>query len=455
MTSGKATAARERILDLLDSGALKAGDRLPGAREIADETGMSLLTAQAAIKTLESDGLIELRPRLGAFVKEGWQEIAVESNFHHFERTLPWIARFEPLLKARFPELRLTKSFKRGVLEMKTTISLQCNRNDYLDMSGIFREACPDVSPFHSAPFKSFQEDGRLLGVPFIFSPRVIVYNPEIFRCRGCPEPHAKWTWEEFIAAIRALRAAGHPKDRIFNFTSDPASWMSFVLLAGGSLFKPSEPDPVRIDSPETRRGLRLYSQIREELGLERGVSVKDHCGELFTGGGLAMTLMPRELRTWLELRSFKSWSAVPTPSLGQGGATNTQATDLICVRRECKDKALAADFVRFMLSEEVQDFIGAEKYGIPIRISSAEKSLDKELPGDRAFFEQTQSMSAEYNLDSPDLASMIYDGLGAIWRRGADVDAATGELASAIRTYLKVKNYNKRKQWGTHANSH
>jgi len=448
MSVDKASVARERILDLLDSGSFAAGDRLPGAREIAEDTGVSLLTAQAAIKTLERDGILELRPRSGAFVKEGWQEVAVESNFVHFDLELPWMGRFEALLKSRLPSVRLAKAFRKGVIEMRTTITLQSNRHDYIDMDGIFRDAWPDDSPFFSAPFKGFRQNGKLLGVPFIFSPRAIVYNPEVFKKRGCKEPQAGWTWDEFLGSIKALREAGHPKDRIFNLNSETTTWMSFVLLAGGSLFKPDDADPVKIDSPETRRGLRLYSEIQKELGLGSGSIVEGGAASLFIDESLAMTLMPREVRCWLSLAGFESWSAVPMPSLPgcSSSFSNTQATDLICVRRECRDKAFAAEFVRLALSEEFQDFIGGEKYGVPVRKSSAMKSLDRKRPGDKVFFEQIDAMSADYNFESPDIAAMLYEGIGAIWTQGAEIDATTAELASAIRTYLKVKSYAEKK---------
>jgi len=97
---------------------------------------------------------------------------------------------------------------------------------------------------------------------------------------------------------------------------------------------------------------------------------------------------------------------------------------------------------IRFALSKKVQDFIADERYGIPIRKSSAARSLEKGSSRDQVFFDEAARTSAEYHLDSPELSNMIADGIGAIWRQDADIDATTAELASAIRTYLKVKKY-------------
>jgi ABC-type glycerol-3-phosphate transport system substrate-binding protein len=441
MGRDKSSMAREWILDLLESGRFDVGDRLPGAREIAYETGMSLLTAQAAIKTLERDGVLELHPRTGAFVKADWRKVPLESRLFHFSPSLPWMPRFAKIIQRRMPAVKLAKAFECGIFEMRTTTDLLSHRVDYKDVSGFFKEAYPDQSPFYEKPFQGFRQDGRLLGVPFIFSPRAIVYNPAIFKGRGCPEPHSAWTWDEFIGSIRALKAAGQPKDEIFSLEFHAVEWMNFVLRTGGSLFDPSAADPVRIDSPETRKGLRLYKQIQMELGVDRSHG-SANTGEAMINGKLAMTLIPRELRAYLKAASFDSWKAVPLPSVPGGMDANTQATDLLCVRRECKDSDLAVELIRFLLSEEVQDFIGAEKYGIPIRKSSALKSLDPDSPRDKVFFDQIDFMRVDYNLDSADILCMINEGIGSIWRDDADINATTSEIASALRTYLKIRKY-------------
>ncbi len=440
MGRDKTTIARELILDMLDSGVCKAGDKLPGAREIASRTGMSLLMAQAAVKTLERDGILEAIPSSGSYVKKGWEDIALDSNLAFFDMTLPWIGRFERRLKKKFPGLRLCRGFKRGMIELRTTITVLSGRGDYADLSGVFKEAFPDSSVFYGRPFESFSQNGRLIGVPFIFSPRVVIYNPELFKAASCPEPRPGWTWDDFISTIRTLKKS-LPPDRIFNFSHSMQYWMSFVFLAGGALFDPDSSDPVRIDSPQTRRGLSLYRRLQSELGVKDGLH--GSYANLFSDGKLAMMLMPREVRTWFGAAGFDSWNAVPLPSVKGGSGMNSQATDLICVRRECRDWDAVLKFVRFMLSEDTQDFIGSERYGIPIRKSSALKSLDDAMPGDKVFFDEMDRMSAEYNLDSPELSSMIYEGIERIWREPkADIDAVTGEIASAIRTYLKVKSY-------------
>jgi DNA-binding transcriptional MocR family regulator len=59
-------ALRERIV----SGVLPPGARLPSLREIAREMQVSLSTATRALETLQDEGLVQVRPQSGAFVRE-------------------------------------------------------------------------------------------------------------------------------------------------------------------------------------------------------------------------------------------------------------------------------------------------------------------------------------------------------------------------------------------------
>jgi GntR family transcriptional regulator len=52
----------------VNSGALSAGSRLPSAQELAEIYGVARLTARRAIKHLEEQRLVVVRPGKGTFV---------------------------------------------------------------------------------------------------------------------------------------------------------------------------------------------------------------------------------------------------------------------------------------------------------------------------------------------------------------------------------------------------
>ena len=59
---------RDQIVTALHVGRLTGGDRLPGIREIARDTGANPRTVAKAFRQLEKEGLVELRERSGIYV---------------------------------------------------------------------------------------------------------------------------------------------------------------------------------------------------------------------------------------------------------------------------------------------------------------------------------------------------------------------------------------------------
>jgi len=58
----------EQVKHAIETGALQAGDQLPGIRPLAEELVMNPNTVAKAYRELEHEGVIELRHGAGAFV---------------------------------------------------------------------------------------------------------------------------------------------------------------------------------------------------------------------------------------------------------------------------------------------------------------------------------------------------------------------------------------------------
>lgn len=66
---------------------------------------------------------------------------------------------------------------------------------------------------FHEA-VRRFPYRRQASGRPVIYSPRVIFYNPELFRKAGAPLPFSGWSWDDFLESVRRLKKSV-PPDRI------------------------------------------------------------------------------------------------------------------------------------------------------------------------------------------------------------------------------------------------
>lgn len=62
---------RDRIRDATEMGAMKVGDRLPGTRRLASELLVDQRLVASALRRLEQEGVVEVRPRSGAYVAPG------------------------------------------------------------------------------------------------------------------------------------------------------------------------------------------------------------------------------------------------------------------------------------------------------------------------------------------------------------------------------------------------
>ncbi|MDD3268387.1 MAG: FadR/GntR family transcriptional regulator [Syntrophomonadaceae bacterium] len=60
----------EQLKDMISSGELKPGEKLPSEREMSDSLGVSRASVREALTALEALGILEIRPGEGTFVRE-------------------------------------------------------------------------------------------------------------------------------------------------------------------------------------------------------------------------------------------------------------------------------------------------------------------------------------------------------------------------------------------------
>src|SRR5580693_4154984 len=60
----------EQVKHAVETGALREGDRLPTIRKVAEDLVMNPNTVVRAYRELEHEGVLELKPGSGAFIKE-------------------------------------------------------------------------------------------------------------------------------------------------------------------------------------------------------------------------------------------------------------------------------------------------------------------------------------------------------------------------------------------------
>lgn len=433
--SSKTLLVSNYILDRLESGVYRQDERIPAARVLAEEVGAAFAIVQHAVSTLVQAGILYAVDRQGSGVRKNWRTGLLPGNLVFFNPDLPWIPGFRMLLEEHLPDFRLCSKFTKGMFEVRTTLHVQQFRNDYLDLAPYLRQVYPDSSVFFESPFRGFREaDGSIRALPFIFSPRVMFCNPELLKGAGIHIPSPDWTFEEFLEIIDRLKKF-YPPENLLNYNPRPFFWMNFVFRSGGCLINPEAKNPIQIDSPQTIRAIRLIRELRKRVDCPE----QKEWARAFSRGEMVFALSEREFLS--HLKGFSAWRTLPLPRIPGGADRVAQATDLICVRKECVDHNQIAEFLKFMLSETVQDYLASARYGIPIRRSSAQKSIDLSDPNDALFISEISSMCAEYNLDSPELTCLIQNGINRIINDlSLPLEESLSELARAVRLFLDIQ---------------
>jgi DNA-binding transcriptional regulator YhcF (GntR family) len=436
---------RNHILDLIENGQVKTGERLPGARKIAKELNSSFTHVQAVVESLVQCGVLNAVSRSGTYVAEDWQKRTLPYNFSLYSGDrVEILYQLADDISSKLG-FRACRQFLYGFAELRVSHYLLSHYDEYLDLSDIFEELFGDGDDFFMNVMKEFYVNGKLCGIPFIFSPRVILYNIDLFKRFNCPLPRPHWTAEEFMETALRLREQ-MPPAHIFNWTPRLQNFASLFLRSGGRFF-----DPARCTSEfGTEKGLKGFDFLIKLRDLLGGVEVgADDYLKMFVNGEAAMFHTARQgLYQMRLLNSNVNACAVHLPHFPGGNDINLQAADLLCISRKCTDRNIARKLVAEALSEPIQDRLGQAQYGIPIRKSSAAKSLDLKSCYDSVFSEEIPRISAAYNIFDPTLYRFLNSGIRRICQLPHDrMVHEVRKLAEASELMIKIYDFERNEQ--------
>ena len=439
----KSIKIRNYILDLIESGTLNAGERLPGARKIAQKLNSSFTHVQGIVESLVQCGILKAVPRSGTYIAEDWMERLLPCNFVSYSGNRIGILNEIIDKLCMVHGFRPCVHFRRGIAEIRVSHYLLSHHDEYMDLGEIFRDCFGDGDAFYKHVLNDFYVNGKLCGIPLVFSPRLILCNPEVFRRCSCPLPRKDWTWEEFLETIRCLNQSMNP-EFVFNWVNAIQNFNTFFTRAGGTLFSSMPNARPEFASEAGIRGYQYYVQLRD-LTTFRWISEQEYF-QRFSNDEAAMVFGPRQIMYDLKHYnpSLKVY-AVKLPVFPQGSDINIQGADLLCIRKDYTDIDQIRSLVKYALSEELQDMVAAADYGIPFRRSSAAKTLDPDSPCDSVFIEEIPKISAAYRIYSPEIYRMII--LGSAHICSLPYDQLVPEIrkfATAVDVMLKLQEFEK-----------
>ncbi len=436
MAIDKNSAVRNRLLDKLEDGTWKAGTKLPGARQLAAEMGCCFTHMQTVLESLVQQGILLAVPRGGTFVREHWEQRLLPGNLVVFQGLgrHPIEQLLRGLLTEHLPEIRYCRAFKKGIFEIQVSHSVLGHHGRYMDLAPLFQKIYPDRSRFFEQPLNPFYVNGKLCGVPIIFSPRFLIFDRRFFARYGVPEPKPHWTFEDFLETVTRFQGK-LPPEQIYPWNRMLSDFYVYSSRFGGYILDP-ETGAVRLDGDRMLEGLRQFIRLRELLG--------NPPDSRAVYGETAMWLSCREELVELRKKDFFPHLAAVQLPLPEGGRdANLQTTQLLCVRNECADMALAEKTIRFMLSEEVQNHFADNFYGVPMLRSAIGGSLDPTCPVDSVIREELDKVMCDYSLFDPGLYHLVSDSIRMVLGESLpDAEKSMRELSNVIRFVLRLPNY-------------
>ena len=423
---------RNRLLDRIESGEWKTGDKLPGARTLAREVGCCFTHLQSVIESLVQQGILQSLPRNGTFVRENWEKRLIQKSFLLYPgKFIDNLHReLSPLIRHN-PALWITAKSQRAIYEIRVSHYLFGHHAEYMEITPIFDRLFPQPGLFFTPLLDAFRINGRLYGIPLLFSPRIIVFNRRIFTENNISFPRRNWSWEEFMECIWALRRK-LPSEKVFPFSSSLFQFTSIAARFGAKILDPTREDPVTLDSPEMLRALDSFLELRDILGPAHGeIPPHQTALQITTRQQLLRQLSPDQLH---------DLSAVELPIPAGGCDVNVPGVELLCIRQECADQELAEQLIQSILSEELQNHIGVLKSGIPFLRSAAKHSLDPTNSIDTIFLQELEKPIAMYNTCSLELYNVVSRAVRHICSTPRpEAMSLMHDLAETIRFLLRI----------------
>nr|WP_107080107.1 sugar ABC transporter substrate-binding protein [Streptomyces sp. NBRC 109706] len=216
-----------------------------------------------------------------------------------------------------------------------------------LDLSGL--GASELSGTFTSGPWDAVRAGGGIHGLPMDSGPMALFYNQDVFEEHGVEVPT---TWEEYVEAARALRAAD-PGTYITSDTGESGLTTSLIWQAGG---QPYTVDGTEVGIDFTDGGTRTYAELWQQLIDEELLApINGWTDEWYQGlgDGTIATLvtgawMPANFVSGVPNASG-SWRVAPMPQWEEGGQdTAENGGSSLTVPSQGRNHELAYAFVEY-----------------------------------------------------------------------------------------------------------
>lgn len=301
-----------------------------------------------------------------------------------------------------------------------------------------------ELDDFFDVTLEAYRYDGErtgsgpLYGIPKDFTSIGFYYNVDLFRRAGLDAPAADWTWDDFLAAARAIGALEGCTGA--EFVTWPRMLRLYLMTEGLDV---APPDFATLDvrDPDVMRVLQRLADWRfdEDDTLTSGKSRVASGETVFLTGrvGLAGPFGRWSVPSYRKIDSFE-WDFAPMPR----GAVKANVVAAVAwgISSDTSHPDEAWELVRALCSEESQAALSRLGLAIPPRRSVAysDAFVDPALPPsrDETFLAEAEIARVMAFPPSPKFDSLMESRLNqAVLTGDLSVEEATRNFDEAWRT--------------------
>lgn len=243
----------------------------------------------------------------------------------------------------------------------------------YLEQSAVISQ-----EDFYQPAIDAFRYSGELWCLAQNVSSLVMYYNKALFDAAGLDYPSADWTWDDFVAAARALTVDknGDGVTDQYGASIDPILYRlaPFIWQNGGELVDDTaNPTRLAIDSPQAQEAFQWFVdlQVKEKVVPDAAAEAARDGESRFLDGTVGMYFNSR--RSTPTMRTIESfdWDVAPLPRGDQ--PASVLHVDGYCLAAQSKNKEAAWKFIEYANSPQGQEIIARTGRTVPSLRSVAE----------------------------------------------------------------------------------
>lgn len=228
---------------------------------------------------------------------------------------------------------------------------------------------------FLPALWNSVTVDGKPVGVPHHTDTSALAYNKKHFAAAGITDVpatlDAAWTWEQFVEVLRKLKTADlGAAPFAFNYQLYGAyRWFNTLYQAGGSVLD-DKLEKVTLDTPEARRAFEFTKSLYAEGLHAPSVLVKrpTYPSDIFPTQKISMIQTGDFLIPSLETAIGKKFEWGVTYLMRDKAAATDLGGNAVVVTDQAKNKDVAAEFAKFLVTKENMALFCEQATVLPVR---------------------------------------------------------------------------------------